>query len=110
MISTYCRTTTITSITTIAVTSVPLVSLATNVNVLELGIETISYSWFKTAAVIFPPKVAASLNVTKSPATAPWEVSVAVIVELPLVAAKVASPVTVERMGVISKNVWPIKR
>jgi len=86
-----------------AVTSVPLVSLATNVNVLEVGIETISYSWFKTAAVIFPPKLAASLNVTKSPATAPWEVSVAVIVELPLVAAKVTSPADVVLLiGVMS--------
>ena len=62
---------------------------------LAVGTLSIWYSWFKTAAVILPPRLAALLNVTKSPSTAPWEVSVAVIVVLPSVAANVTSPADV---------------
>ena len=55
-----------------------------------------------------PPNVAAPLNVTKSPTTAPWFVSVAVIVEEPLVAEKVTShALVVKRRGVISLNSSP---
>ena len=63
---------------------------------------------FNTAAVIFPlplppSNAAAPLKVTKSLVTAPWLASVTVIVELPLVAAKVISPAAVVTLkGVIS--------
>ena len=57
--------------------------------------ELISYSWLRTFAVILPPKVAAPLNVTKSPSTAPWLASVTVIVEDPLESEKVRSPADV---------------
>ena len=60
-----------------------------------LAIVAISYSWLRTAAVIKPPKVAAPLNVTKSPLAAPWDESVTVNVVDPLVAANVKSPAEV---------------
>ena len=57
----------------------------------------------RTAAVTLPPKVAAPENVTKSFVTAPWFVSVTVIVLEPLVAAKVTSPAdVVDLIGVTS--------
>ena len=57
----------------------------------------------RTAAIILPPSDAASEKVTKSLLTAPWLVSVTVIVDEPFVAAKVASPaLVVALMGVIS--------
>ena len=49
-----------------------------------------------------PPRVAALLNVTKSPAVAPWEASETVSVAEPFVAAIVAVPVYVVRKGGIS--------
>ena len=49
-----------------------------------------------------PPKVAALLNVTKSPAVAPCDASVTVSVVEPFVAANVGVPVFVVRKGVIS--------
>ena len=52
-------------------------------------------SVFKTAAVILPPKVAASLNLTKSPGLQPWLVSLTVSVEDPFEIAKVTSPAAV---------------
>ena len=52
--------------------------------------------------MISPPKVAAPEIVTKSPTTAPWLESVAVIVELPFVAAKVIELVLVFLIGVTS--------
>ena len=61
------------------------------------------YSWFKTAAVTKPPKVAAPLKVTKSLVTAPCAVSVTVIVEDPFDALNVTSPAdVVDLMGVTS--------
>ena len=52
---------------------------------------------------MLPPSVAASLNVTKSLTTAPCAFSVTVIVDDPLVAAKVASPAPdVSLIGVTS--------
>ena len=70
---------------------------------LELIYVVIWNSAFKMAAVILPPKETAPLNVTKSPACAPWATSVTVMIGEPLVAAKVASPaVVVERNGVTS--------
>jgi len=60
------------------------------------------YSLFNTVAVILPPKLTASEIVTKSPTTAPWLLSVAVIVVLPSVAAKVIPLVVVALIGVIS--------
>ena len=46
------------------------VAVAVNVYVLLL-VTVIWYSWFKTAAVIFPPRDTALLKVTKSPVIAP---------------------------------------
>ena len=64
----------------------------------------ISYSWFKTEAVILPPNETAPLKVTKSPTKAPWLASVTVIVEDPLVAENVTSPAEVVNLiGVISE-------
>ena len=63
---------------------------------------SIWYSWFKTLAVILPPNEIAPEIVTKSPSVAPWLLSVATIVEDPLVAAKVIPLVVVARIGVIS--------
>ena len=67
-----------------------------------VGTVTISYSMFKTAAVMLPPNVAAPLKVTKSPTIASCPLSVTVIVVDPLVAAKVAALVVVLRIGVTS--------
>ena len=66
------------------------------------------YSWFNTAAVMFPPREAAPLNVTKSLTAAPCEASVTVIVDDPFVAEKVTSPAAVVVLiGVISLNKPP---
>ena len=48
---------------------------------------------------MFPPRLAAELKVTESPALAPWEASVTVNVAEPLVAENVAVPVVVLRKG-----------
>ena len=61
---------------------------AAMVYVLSVRTSVMLYSWFNTAAVMLPPKLAAPLNVTKSPDTAPCAVSVTVIVADPLLAAK----------------------
>ena len=62
---------------------------------------------FKTAAVIVPPKEAAPDITTKSPSTAPWAESVAVIVADPLVAANVIPLVVVALSGVMSLKERP---
>ena len=55
-----------------------------------------------------PPRLAAPENVTKSAGTAPCAVSVAVIVDDPLVAAKVTSPAEVVALiGVMSLKLVP---
>ena len=57
---------------------------------------------------MFPPRLAAPENVTKSLTTAPWLASVTVIVASPLVAEKVTSPaLVVTRKGVTSLNLVP---
>ena len=66
------------------------------------------YSWFKTVAVILPPKLTAPLKVTKSFCTAPWAVSATVRVASPLEAEKVTSPAfVVARIGVMSLKESP---
>ena len=81
---------------------------AAMVYVLSVRTSVMLYSWFNTPAVMLPPKLAAPLNVTKSPDTAPCAVSVTVIVADPLLAAKVTSPaLVVERMGVMSEKLPP---
>ena len=56
---------------------------------------------------MLPPRDTAWLIVTKSPTTAPWLLSVAVMVLEPLVAEKVMLFVEVLRVGVISAKVPP---
>ena len=60
-------------------------AVATNVKVFRV-METIWYSRFRTSTVIAPPRLAAPLNVTKSPTLAPCPAAATVIVEDPLVA------------------------
>ena len=83
-------------------TVLPDVSLAINVYTFTFVTDSISYSWFNTSAVIRPPRLNAPLIVTKSPLFAPWVESVAVIVELPFVAANVIPLVVVALIGVMS--------
>ena len=83
-------------------TAVPAVR-AVMVKVLASTMVTISYSWFRTAAVMLPPRVEQLEKVTKSPSSAAWDGLVTVMVELPLLAAKVIPPgVVVARTGVMS--------
>ena len=74
---------------------------------LAVGTVAIWYSWFRTLAVTKPPSETAPDIVTKSPATAPCDESVAVIVEEPLVAAKTIPFVVVALMGVMSLKPVP---
>ena len=83
------------------------VAEAVIVYVLEEGTVWILNSVLRTAAVMFPPREAASVKDTKSPCIAPWLVSVTVIVVEPFVAENVAVPVVVLRTGVMSLNVAP---
>lgn len=75
------------------------------------GIPVIWYSCSKTASVILPPEpnpaLSTPLKVTKSLTTAPWLESVAVMVEEPLVAAKVMPLVVVALIGVTSLRTSP---
>ena len=72
-----------------------------------VGILVIWCSEFNTAAVTTPPKEAEPAIVTKSPISAPWDESVAVIVVDPLVAAKTMPLVVVALIGVISYKAPP---
>ena len=76
---------------------------------LDVGTDCIWYSWFNTLAVIKPPKLTAPEIVTKSPDTAPWASSVAVIKLEPLVAEKTIPLVVVALIGVISLKLAPSK-
>ena len=68
-------------------------ALTTTSIVYELeSISVISYSWFNTAAVIFPPNETAPKKVTKFPLIAPFPASVTVTMLEPFTAANVASP------------------